>query len=74
VCGSCGPSNDYEANLISCAHSDMVLTQFEKVLARMQCKFLHLLAEAGMLPDLNREELGHQEGHPPSFATQHKRV
>ena len=35
-------------------------------------KFLHLLAEAEMLPDLNREELGHQEGHAPSFSNQDK--
>jgi len=59
VFGSCWPSNDFEENLISYAHSDMVLTQFEKVLARMQCKFFHFLAEAGMLMDLNREELDH---------------
>ena len=35
-------------------------------------KFPHLLAEAGTLPDLNREELGHQEGHAPSFSNQDK--
>jgi hypothetical protein len=35
-------------------------------------KFPHLLVEAGMLPDLNREELGHQKGHTPSFFNQDK--
>jgi hypothetical protein len=36
----------------------------------LQCNFPHLMAEAGMLPDLNREELGHQEVCPTSLATQ----
>jgi hypothetical protein len=40
----------------------------------LQHKFPHLLAEAGMLLDLNREELGHQEGNTPSFATQHENI
>jgi hypothetical protein len=35
----------------------------------LQHNFPHLLAEAGTLPDLNREELGHQEVHPTSLAT-----
>ena len=35
-------------------------------------KFPQLLTEAGTLPDLNREELGHQEGHAPSFSNQDK--
>jgi hypothetical protein len=33
----------------------------------LQRSFPHLLAEAGTLPDLNREELGHQRGHPSSL-------
>ena len=35
-------------------------------------KFPHLLMEAGTLPDLNREELGKQEGHTPSFSNPDK--
>ena len=35
-------------------------------------KFPHLLTEAGTLPDLNREELGKQEGHTPSFSNPDK--
>ena len=31
-------------------------------------KFPHLLTKAGTLPDLNREELGKQEGRTPSFS------
>ena len=67
MCGSCRTSTDYEENIINYAHSDMILTQFEKALERMQCKFPHLLVEAGTLPDLNREKLGHQRGHSSPF-------
>jgi hypothetical protein len=35
----------------------------------LQHNFPHLLAEAWILPYLNREELGHQEMHPTSLAT-----
>jgi hypothetical protein len=35
----------------------------------LQRNFPHLLVEAGMLPDLNREELGHQEVCTTSLAT-----
>ena len=38
----------------------------------LKLKFPPLLTEAGTLPDLNREELGHQEGHAPSFSNQDK--
>jgi hypothetical protein len=34
----------------------------------------HLVAEVGMLPDLDREELGHQEVRPTSLATQDEGV
>jgi hypothetical protein len=35
----------------------------------LQRKFPHLLVEEGMLPNLNKEELSHHEGHTPSLAS-----
>jgi hypothetical protein len=35
----------------------------------LQRKFPYLLVEEGMLPDLNKEELSHHEGHTPSLAS-----
>jgi hypothetical protein len=51
-------------------HVWLLLDKYEfKRQHHLQRNFPHLMAEAGTLLDLNREESGHQEVRPTSLAT-----